>query len=389
MTVETIRLEKLCSIRSGGTPRRSNTEYYGGNILWAKIQDLGSPDGVIHSTTETLTEAGLESIGGRLFPKGTILLAMYGSVGKVAVAGQEMSTNQAILGIQVEDVERLSSDYLICWLHRIQPELVRSARGVTQKNISATIVRNLQIPLPPLPEQRRIATILDKADAIRRKRQQTLDLADQFLRSAFLDMFGDPVTNPKGWPRVTIKDCAAEIADCPHSTPKWTDEGVVCIRTSNLGRGTWQWDDTRFVSEEEYVERSSRGEAMPGDIVLSREGTVGIAAIVPRDKRLCMGQRLVRVRPGPELQSEYLLAVLLRLLFPDVIARVMVGSTSKHLNVGEFRRMKIPLPPMGLQERYSSIVSLARNLRDGLSRSAEKESCLRSSLLQRAFRGVL
>jgi len=128
---------------------------------------------------------------------------------------------------------------------------------------------------------------------------------------------------------------------------------------------------------------------MPGDIVLSREGTIGIAAIVTMDMRLCMGQRLVRIRPGSQMRSEYLLSVLLHLLAPGRIARVMVGSTSKHLNVGEFRRMKIPVPPLEVQERYSRLLDRAVSLRRKLLEYQERETRLQGALTQRVFRGDL
>jgi type I restriction enzyme S subunit len=258
-----------------------------------------------------------------------------------------------------------------------------------QRRVPVSFFARFKIPLPPLSEQRRIAAILDKADAVRRKRQQTLDLADQFLRSAFLEMFGDTVTNPKGWPHVTMERGTGEIVDCPHSTPRWARGGIVCVRTSNLGRGTWLWDDLRYVTREEYSDRSHRGEVLPGDIIVSREGTVGVAAIAPAGMRLCMGQRLIRVRPGPHLTGEYLLRALLRLLSPDVIGRVMVGSTSKHLNVAEFRRMRIPSPPLDLQETYASVADRARGLAQRLKEHEAEEAMLTCSLVQRAFRGDL
>jgi type I restriction enzyme S subunit len=266
--------------------------------------------------------------------------------------------------------------------------MIRRATGASYPAVSDKTVKGSKIPLPPLREQRRIAAILDKADAVRRKRQQTLDLADQFLRSAFLDMFGDPVTNPKGWPGLKMED-GAEVVDCPHSTPHWVSEGALCVRTSNLGRGTWLWDDLRYVTPEEYADRSRRGEAQSGDVIASREGTVGVAAIVRPGMRLCMGQRLVRVRPGIDFTSEYMLGALLRLLAPEVIGHVMVGSTSQHLNVSEFRRMAIPLPPLTAQRRYVEMAEGISVLTGRIEHRADEERLLSSSLLRRAFRGEL
>ena len=197
-------LGKICILHSGGTPRRSNNKYYGGNIPWAKIADLDTENGIVVDTEEYITVEGLQAINNRIFPKGSILLAMYGSIGKLAIAGRDISCNQAILGIQIKDKEHLDINYLRLWLTSIRATLEFQGRGVTQQNISKSIVEKLEIPLPPLEEQRRIAAILDKADGVRRKRKEAIRLTEELLKSTFLEMFGDPVTNPKGWEIVRV-----------------------------------------------------------------------------------------------------------------------------------------------------------------------------------------
>jgi len=103
-----VKLGALCDTKSGGTPRRGNSEYYSGEIPWVKIGDLDAQNGVILDTDEKITEAGLASIGNRIFEKGTILLSMYGSVGKVAIAGRKLAINQAILGLKIKDEKLLN-----------------------------------------------------------------------------------------------------------------------------------------------------------------------------------------------------------------------------------------------------------------------------------------
>ena len=151
-------LGDVCEMRSGGTPSRKNRGYYGGDIPWAKIGDLDSVDGVVASTTESITESGLAAIRGRVFPRGTVLLAMYASVGKTAIAGIPLSMNQAILGMSpTQDV--LDSMYLWQFLRASQSALVGKVNEGTQKNISATIVRAHPIPLPPIDKQRAFAVV--------------------------------------------------------------------------------------------------------------------------------------------------------------------------------------------------------------------------------------
>jgi type I restriction enzyme, S subunit len=231
---------------------------------------------------------------------------------------------------------------------------------------------------------------LDKADSIRRKRKEAIALTEELLRAAFLDMFGDPVTNPKGWDKKTLQSVSECIVDCPHSTPNWAEEGVICLRTSNLTKGGWNWQDTRFVTEEDYRERASRAEIEPGDIILSREGTVGIAAIVPPKMKICMGQRLVQIRPELKtLSSAYLLQILLWQLAPERISQLMRGSTSQHLNVKDLRSMKIPVPPFEIQNEFSKRAIYIESQKAKLETQEREQDTLFSSLLQRAFRGEL
>lgn len=166
MTDSTWRLEQLCDVRSGGTPPRTEAGYYEGSIPWAKIDDLNVESGVVLETKENITTAGLAAIRGKLFEEGTILFAMYGSVGKKAWSGVRLATNQAILGIRVLDESKLDARFLWHWLDSKQTEFERDANGVTQKNLSAGYIRSLEIELPPLEDQQRIATILDKAGSV-------------------------------------------------------------------------------------------------------------------------------------------------------------------------------------------------------------------------------
>ena len=280
------------------------------------------------------------------------------------------------------------------WYYLRSPQFVHFANtrtsGANLPRVSMRAFWKHEIPLPPLPVQRRIAAVLDKADALRRKRRQALDKLDDLLQAVFLDMFGDPVTNPKGWTKSPLQKASSQIVDCPHSTPAWQDDGIICLRTSNLGKGEWDWTDTRYVSEADYTERTKRSEIAPGDIILSREGTIGIAAIVENGMKICMGQRLVQVRPHSDrVTSEYLLYLLLRELDPERIEHVMYGSTSKHLNVKQLRDLSIPIPPLRLQKTFSSRVNAIKEIKASMERESFLLDNLFNALMQKAFKGEL
>lgn len=285
-----------------------------------------------------------------------------------------------------------SKDFDPAWLRhvlladRFHKQMMQTVAGVGGSLMRArpSHVATIEVPVPPLDEQRRIAAILDQAEALRAKRHKLIANFDEVVLSTFRDTFG-----ANDWPRAPLASLA-EIADCPHSTPRWTERGEVCIRTSNLTRGGWDWSDTRYVSAEEYALRSRRSEAKPGDIILSREGTVGVAAIVEQDMRLCMGQRLVQVRVDRQrLDAGFVLHFLLHALAPQRISHVMVGSTARHLNVRELRQLPTPVPPLELQLKFSTELRVVALMRTKAVGALEETDSLYRSLQSRAFRGEL
>lgn len=276
-------------------------------------------------------------------------------------------------------------------LDRIRTEGQRRMTGSGgQRRVPANYLAEVDVPLPPLPEQRRIAAILDQAETLRTQRRAALAQLDSLTQSLFLNMFGDPLTNPRDWETNALQEVCSYINDCPHTTPEWTESGVICLRTSNLSIGRWQWTDTRFVSEATFHERSKRGYLKTGDIVLSREGTVGVAAIVQDGMQLCMGQRLVQVSPAPAtLVPEYLLQHLLYALAPSKISQLMVGSTSQHLNVKELRALRVPTPPLPLQQTFATRIQAIEALKAQHRAALAEADALFASLQQRAFAGGL
>lgn len=348
---------------------------------WVSIADLN--DGVVSVAKESLTAAGLANSSAKVVPAGTILVAMYGSIGKLGIAGRNLCTSQAIAFAQPDETV-VDPRFLFHFLLAQRSHLQARGRGGTQMNIGQADLKEWPISLPPLEEQRRIAAILDKADAIRAKRRQVLAHLDALTQSIFHDMFSHVDLSSR-----QVSELAA-VWDCPHSTPRWTDSGFVCVRTPNLIAGDWDWSDRRFVDDGQFKARTRGGGARPGDIILSREGTVGVAAIVQPGMEICMGQRLVQLRPNLDLvRSEYLLAYLLRALRPERIQQLMVGSTAQHLNVRDLRGLPVPVAPMDLQREFVSRAHRIGTQRVAARSAAGESERLFASLQSRAFRGEL
>ena len=188
-------LGPICSFLNGGTPSRGVPRYYQGDVPWITGADISGPRA--DTARRFITEEAIRESATNRVPAGTVLLVTRTSVGKVALAAMELCFSQDITAI-TPDPHCLDRSYLVHFLRTKQPHLERLARGATIKGVTRKAVANLAIPLPPLDQQKRIAGILDAADALRAKRREAIAQLDTLLQSTLLDMFGDPVTNPKG-----------------------------------------------------------------------------------------------------------------------------------------------------------------------------------------------
>lgn len=382
----TVRLQELCQIQSGGTPSRDDPAYYGGPIPWAKISDLDRADGAVLATEESLSLSGFETIGGRLFPTGTILLAMYGSVGKVAVAGIPLATNQAILGIRIRHSNVLDSRYLLRWLESIRSQLVFGARGVSQQNISASIVRGLIIPLPPLAEQRRIAALVDTADAVRRKRRESARLLDEFLRSAYLERFGDPIRNEKGWPTSALGDIAqverGRFTPRPRNDPRFYGGAEPFIQTGDIASAhgmLTRWRQTLNASGAAVSRRFPKG-----TIALAIAANIGDTALIDFD--FYCPDSVVGIVAKPTVLPDYL-EMCLRFLKPTLVARAPM-TAQRNINLKVLRPLLIPVPPVPLQAWFGAVRQSWRRLADRNTTAMAQHEMLQQSITHDAFDGL-
>lgn len=192
-----VKLKDCCKVVGGATPKREVPGYWDTpDIPWVTPKDvsnLSSP--VLEDAPEYISEAGFRGCSTSMLPKGSVLVTSRAPIGNIAIAGRDLCTNQGFKSL----IPNVGVDglYLYYCMKRSSERLQALGNGATFKEVSKKIVEDFVIPLPPLAEQKRIASILDKADAIRRKRQQALQLTDDFLCAVFLDMFGDPNSNPK------------------------------------------------------------------------------------------------------------------------------------------------------------------------------------------------
>ncbi|HEA1099215.1 TPA: restriction endonuclease subunit S, partial [Escherichia coli] len=268
MSCRYLKIEDFCSTGSGGTPSRSKPEYYeGGDIPWIKSGDL--KDSKIYEANEYITAAGLENSSAKIVEKDSILIAMYGAtVGRLAILGINAATNQAICNIR-PDTTIADMKYLYYFLKSKFSYFVENAVGGAQPNISQGLIKSLEVPLPSLDEQKRIADILDKAAGVCQKREQAIKLADDFLRAKFLEMFGTPANNIHRFPKGTIRDLVDSV-NYGTSAKASIDSGEYPIlRMGNITyQGRWDFTDLKYLDLS--VKEKDKYLVKEGDLLFNR-----------------------------------------------------------------------------------------------------------------------
>ena len=348
----TVSLGSVCNVVIGKTPNRRRDDYWmHGTLPWATIRDMRGS--LIEDTRECITLRAVEETGMRLVPRGTILLSFKLTIGKVAMAAIDIYTNEAIAAVIPNSETILSIPYLYFLLQSI--DLGQYARQAVKGNtVTKAILLAAPIPLPPLPVQERIVAILEKADEIRRKRREALQIADQILPALFIEMFGDPATNPKSWPSLPLGQLAETKMG---STPKtdmpdyWQPATVPWVTPADMEKGTVN----RVHFGERAISpaglRNSSATLLPTSaVLLTTTATIGKIGIAKCP--LATNQQVTGIICGPELDSSYL-AYYLLLSGEESIADLGGASTATHVNQANLRRFKVPLPPLPQQQRFA------------------------------------
>lgn len=263
------------------------------------------------------------------------------------------------------------------------------ATGSVRDNLKLSMLYEFPIELPKLENQRKIVKILDKVSDVVEKKEQELEQLDTFVKSRFVEMFGDPVANDKEWTTLPLEEACKTIVDCPHSTPSYTTEntGFMCIRTSIVKKNKILWDDIEYIPEDEFIKRIQRKKPEIGDVVYTREGAIlGIAAIIDRECNVALGQRSMLLSPDAnKCLSEFLCVAMNCDSFLDNALKGIAGSASPHINVGDIKSFKMIMPPIELQNQFADFVQQVDKSKSKIQKSLQETQLLFDSLMQKYF----
>lgn len=296
----------------------------------------------------------------------------------------------------------LDSQYLFYWVQteRFVNDMMSKASGANYPAVSDKIIKQSQIPLQPLVQQQKIAAILDAADSLRQKDRQLVEHYTALSQSLFLEMFGDPVTNPMGWDVKTLKDLADKIMS--GNTPKggrdvYVEKGVTFFRSQNVWRNKIKLEDVAYLDEETHA--SMRKSSLKyKDILMTKTGrfntensSLGRAAMyLGEDDKANVNGHVYLIRLKDFVINEFVLFILTTEQYRDYIRRVCVGGIDKRqINKNHLEDFPIINPPINLQRHYTDCLEVIEKLKQQAQTSLEKSEALFNSLLHRAFTGEL
>jgi len=362
---QSITLGEIADLSGGTTPPKANEEYWGGEISWATPSDITSlPEGEmsISDTASRITQQALDETSLRILEPGCVLMTSRATIGEAVVNSVPMTTNQGFCNFIPGPP--LASEFLAYWLRSAKNRLISLAGGSTFLEISKRTLRNMEIDLPPLPEQKTIAAILGSVDEAIQATQAVIDQTRKVKQGLLAQLLTRGIGHtrfkkteigemPEEWEVAELSE-VAKVIDCKHRTPKYTDHGFAVVRPRDVKEGPLDLSGCIRTSKAEYEDLVENHRPSLGDIVYSRNATFGVAAIVETDEQFTIGQD-VCIISGSRLAGRFLFYLLNSRVVGQQLDLLSAGSTFKRINLKDIRRFKVPVIEEAEQSRIASI----------------------------------
>lgn len=383
------KLGEVCTIVSGSTPKTSVTSYWDGNIKWITPAELNEDTFYIMDSVRHITEEGKEKTGLSYLPAGTVILSSRAPIGKTAIAGCEMCCNQGFKNLICSDA--IYNEYLYFFLKSKTDYLNSLGRGATFKEISKSIVENIEIPLPEVNQQKEIAEKFKKLEQLISLRKQQLAKLDELVKARFVEIFGDVFLNPMEWPEKKLESLADIVSGITkgRKTTETDLQEVPYMAVSNVKDGYIDWTTVKTILATRREIEQYR--LMPDDILMTEGGDpdkVGRGAIIKMPLKNSIHQNhIFRVRLNeqeilPDFLAEYLQHQKAKRYFLGC-AKQTTGIAS--INMRQIKALPTLVPPLSLQNQFAAFVERVDKQKQTVQQSLEKLELMKKALMQEYF----
>ncbi len=384
----TAKLEEVAQVLGGGTPSRREERFFGGSIAWATPTDITSLNSLyISHTKETITEEGLQNSSTRLMPAGSVLLTSRATIGFTAVASTPICTNQGFVNFICGP--DLVPEFLAYWLRTQKQKMFQFAGGTTFKEIARGTLRKFKIAFPATEDQRHVVDILARAEGIVRLRREAQKKAAELIPALFLNMFGDPATNPKGWPTKGLGDLVLlESGGTPSKARNDYWCGTLPWVSPKDMKTPYIFDSIDHINDKVLAETNIKPVPIGAILIVVRGmilvHTVPVAcAMVP----ITINQDMKAMVPCPEIASSYILW-LLRVLQPHLLKMITTAAHgTRKLDTARLEELVIPIPPISAQHFFELRVEEIRSVQAQQAAATQKAEATFDALLAHSFNG--
>ncbi|MGH4049961.1 MAG: restriction endonuclease subunit S [Clostridium sp.] len=387
---EHIKISDLTDVITGGTPSTKKNQYWDcGDIPW--LPSGGCKDKEINTVTKFITKEGLRNSAAKIMPINTVVIALTGATtGKVGILNIEVSANQSVTGIIPND--KFIPKYMFYYLRSIRAKILHDSYGCAQKHISQGYVKDLEILLPPLETQKKISEVLEKAERALEKRKEVNRLMDEYLKSVFIEMFGDENANVK-----LVNDVVQSI-DAGWSVGgderKIEINEIAVLKISAVTKGIFDASKYKVISKDIKIKKFLS--CKYGDILFSRANTrelVGASCIVDKDyDNLILPDKLWRITVNEDLMTrEFFLYSINTDKVRKEISKLATGTSGSMLNISmaKFKKIELNVPSFKKQSTFSEIYLKINSIKEDVILNETQMRSLFNSLMKDAFNGKL
>ena len=390
---KTVRLGDVFELQMGKTPDRKRLDYFKGSHKWISIADISKSEKYISETKESLTDDAISSSGIKIIPKDTVIMSFKLTIGKTAITSNEMYSNEAIMAFLPNKKYETDNSFLYhLFSNKNWSEGSNKAvKGITLNKASLS---EMTILLPPLETQKQIAAVLDKCTSLISKYKKILEKYDTLIKSRFIEMFGDPVQNPMKWEIKPMGELLSLLTDfSSNGSYKTLDSNVIMydepnyalmIRTTDLESGDFS-NNVKWVDEKAY-NLLSKSKVFGKEIIMNKIGSAGKVYLMPELNRpVTLGRNAFLFRYKENINSVYIYFLLTSEYGQNEIKPYIRGAVTKTITKDDARKIRIPVPPITLQNKFENFVQQIDKSKFAVQKSLEKAETLYKSLMQEYF----
>lgn len=393
------KLEEVCDILIGGTPPRGISDYWeNGTLPWVSIADMTREGKYLTETKEKITENGVKDSNVKLIPRDSLLFSFKLSIGKLAFAGKDLYTNEAIAGFIIKDKNELDKNFLYYFLKSSTFDTAQ--RAVKGNTLNKEKMKVLEIPIPSLKIQEEIVKKLDekfeKLDEVKKNRENVIYETDKIILQTLSEIFKEG--KKKGWKEKTIGDITEVVTK--GTTPKtfgesFTDSGVPFLKAENIEGGPVDLKKLRTFISHKTNDLLKRSKTRPGDVLMTIAGTIGrVGYLIDNSPEMNTNQAVAIIRPQKNIISSSFLTYALQSPFIQKgIWNGVVKAAIPNFSLTRIKEISMPIPSLKQQEEIVTKLNLLSEkkykLKELLESQLEDFKQLEKAYLREAFNGEL